>query len=111
MGSLRSDAFEFDWFYRQSSASAWQLFDHNLDIQNEIETRLPSVRISSKRFLGGALEYVRIVIRDGRASVHAPPLAEIQQLIFRDEVERPMPSQGRFIEKRPIGVRVPSLSK
>ncbi len=111
MGSLHSDAFEFEWFYRQSSASAWVLFDHNLDIQNEIETRLPSVRISSKRFLGDPLEYVRIVIRDGRASSEAPPLAEIQQLIFRDEIKRPMPSQGLFIEKRPIGVRGPSLLK
>jgi hypothetical protein len=111
MGSLHSDAFEFDWFYRQTSVSAWQLFDHNLDIQNDIEIRLPSVRISSKRFLGDPLEYVRIVIRDGRASLQAPPLAEIQQLIFRDEIDRPMPSQGCFIEKRPIGIRVPSLSK
>jgi hypothetical protein len=106
LGSLDSDAFLFQWFYKENPTAPWQAFDQNLKIESEIETKLPAVRISSKRFLGDPLEYVKVVILDSRT---LPPtaLAEIEQLITCDNVETPMPSQGRCIQKRPVGVRVP----
>jgi hypothetical protein len=108
LGSMRSDAFVFEWSYRQSSKGPWQAFDdESLQVQRAVETRKPEVRVSSKRFVGDNVEFVRVVIHDADAL----PLAEIQQVIYDDKVERPMPSQGRYLEKRPIGSRVPLLSK
>jgi hypothetical protein len=49
---------------------------------------------------------VRVIIREGPGYAHAA-LAEVEVLIYDDKVERPMPSQGRFIEKKPVGSRVP----
>ncbi len=106
LGSLLSDAFEFEWSYRQSRDAPWQAFNHTLRVQDEIETRLPAARIASKRFQGDSLECVRVIIREGPGYAHAA-LAEVEVLIYDDKVERPMPSQGRFIEKKPVGSRVP----
>jgi hypothetical protein len=107
LGSTQSDAFVFEWFCKQSSEGRWQTFEDQRLIQSEIETRMPEVRISSKRFLGDNVEFVRVVIRDA----HAMPLAEIEQVIWCDSIERPLPSQGRYIEKVPISSRIPPLSK
>ncbi len=106
LGALHSDAFRFEWFYRTSRSSPWKPFDHTLLVENETETLLPAARMSSKRFQGDSLEYVRVVVREG-PHFWSATLAEVEVLIIDDRVQRPMPSQGRCIEKKPIGIRVP----
>jgi hypothetical protein len=107
IGSFAMDAFDFQWFYKEDFSSAWQPFGELLQLQNEIETKKQAARISSKRFLGHSLEYVKIVIWGAQGL----PFAEIVVLVYDDQVERPMPSQGCFIEKKPPGSRMPLALK
>jgi hypothetical protein len=58
LGSLHSDAFEFEWLHRKGSEAQWQAFDDSLQIENETEIRLPALRIASKRFSADALKCV-----------------------------------------------------
>ena len=103
LGSFIPDVFDFQWFYKEDFSSAWRPFGGLLQLQNEIETKKQAVRISSKRFLGHSLEYVKVVIWGAQGL----PFAEVVVLIYDDQVERPMPSQGCFIEKKPPGSRMP----
>lgn len=97
LGSMLSNAFVFEWFFKQSSVEPWRAFDdERLQINSVLETKMPEVRISSKRFLGNNVEFVRVVICDE----HSLPLVDVEQLIWCDDIDRPMPSRGRFIEKR-----------
>ncbi len=103
LGSFNTDAFDFEWYFKENASSAWQPFSEVLQLQNEIETKKQAVRISSKRFRGHLLEYVKIDIWDKQRV----PFAEVVVLVYDDQVERPMPSQGCFIEKKPPGSRMP----
>jgi hypothetical protein len=110
MGWMGPDAIEFRWLYRKTAASPWQAFDDDdtLALQSEMETSLPAARMSSKRFLADALEYVQVVI----AVVNGAALASVEVLIFAPGDDKTiMPSQAMCIEKKPAGRWAPLQSK